>query len=634
MATQRSAAPFGALLGMAPGGVPAYSSDYATADEAELPDRHAYRSYVDGIYMGHKWQCVEFARRWLYENRGWVFDDVGMAYEIFDLRSIRDVRNHVRLPMRAFRNGARRRPEPGCLLVWDEGGEFEHTGHVAIVVEVTPDAVRFAEQNLDHRPWPEGQTWSREIRATRSPTGEFWLESSFADATILGWVIQTDDDTEAEPLEEVDPDLLTLVRREVDPGQRGERAWLNVANPDEAAFVEYMEGHYLSDLPKSQHLYFLASTTAREELERATNQLHALFMHATDYVLRDDALLERFCIPRALWPKIHQSWNNRRNQMITGRFDFAMTREGLKVYEYNCDSAACYMECGKVQGKWAAHYEVEAGEDAGEHLHDRLRDAWRRSGVDGLLHILQDEDPEETYHALFMQEAMERAGIESRVIRGTAGLTWADDGGILDPQGDRIRWVWKSWAWETALDQIRSECEDDPRRLESYRPGERHDGPVRLVDVLLRGEVMVFEPLWTLVPSNKAILPVLWSLFPNHPYLLATSFQLDDELRTRGWVSKPIVGRCGGNIRVFGRDAALVEETAGRFGDRDLVHQELFPLARVGEHYVQPSSFSVGGVYAAAAARVEESLVITGESNNVALRFVDDEYFRELLRAR
>jgi len=622
------------VLGLAPGGVPAYSSDYATVDESLLPDRHSYRHYVDGVYMGYKWQCVEFARRWTYLDRGLLFDDVGMAYEIFDLTSIRDVRNNRRLPLRSFANGSRRPPEPGCLLVWDEGGEFERTGHVAIVVEVLPDRVRFAEQNLDHVPWPKGQPYAREIKAKRSPTGEFWLESSFADATILGWVIQTDDATDAVPVEEPAPELFTLVPREVDADHRAERAWLNVANPDEAAYVDYMEGHFLSDRPKSQFLYFLASETAESELERATNQLHALFMHATDYVLRDDALLARFGIPRVLWPRIHQSWDNRHNQMITGRFDFAMTQHGLKVYEYNCDSAGCYMECGKIQGKWADHYQCTTGRDAGELLHDRLRDAWRKSGVDGLLHVMQDEDPEETYHALFMQEAMERAGITSRVIRGTAGLSWAEDGGILDAEGDRIRWVWKSWAWETALDQIRRECDDDPKKLDRYRPGQRHEGAVRLVDVLLRSEVMVFEPLWTLIPSNKAILPVLWSLFPDHPYLLETSFDLTDALRAKGHVAKPIVGRCGGNISLFDRSEALIEETTGQFGDREQIFQALFPLPRVGDLHVQPSTFSVAGAFAGSTVRVDESRIITDESDNVALRIVEDDRFAEIVPVR
>ena len=54
---------FGELLGYAPGNVAVYSSDYDTADETIYPNRSAYRSYLDGIYMGYKWQCVEFARR-------------------------------------------------------------------------------------------------------------------------------------------------------------------------------------------------------------------------------------------------------------------------------------------------------------------------------------------------------------------------------------------------------------------------------------------------------------------------------------------------------------------------------------------------------------------------------------------
>ena len=52
---------FGALLGYAPGGVAAYSSDYETASNRDYPKRSAFRSYYDGIYMGYKWQCVEFA---------------------------------------------------------------------------------------------------------------------------------------------------------------------------------------------------------------------------------------------------------------------------------------------------------------------------------------------------------------------------------------------------------------------------------------------------------------------------------------------------------------------------------------------------------------------------------------------
>ena len=63
---------------------------------------------------------------------------------------------------------------------------------------------------------------------------------------------------------------------------------------------------------------------------------------------------------------------------------------------------------------------------------------------------------------------------------------------------------------------------------------------MRLIDVLLRPEVLVYEPLWTAIPSNKAILPVLWSLFPNHRYLLEAGFELTSELIKNGYAQNQL----------------------------------------------------------------------------------------------
>jgi len=627
---EEARARFGSVLGVAPGEVPVYSSDYDSADSRELPDRHAFRSYADGVYMGYKWQCVEFARRWTYRNRGYVFDDVAMAHEIFRLRSVRVVKTGERLPLRAFRNGSKRPPEPGCLLIWAPGGEFENTGHVAVVTEVLPDRIRFAEQNVEDRVWPEGQRYSREIRAKLTEDGEYWVECSFADATILGWVIQTADSAHAEPVRIADPGLFEIRMREVADRGQSQRGWLNVANPDEAAYVEAVGDHKLASRDEDQLRYYVISETAHAELVRATDELHGLFMHATDQVLRDDALLERFQLPRALWPKIQRSWNNRLNQMITGRFDFAVSPRGIKLYEYNADSAACHTECGKVQGRWARHFGCAVGRDPGESLHADLVEAWRGSDADGLLHIMRDDDPEETYHALFMQEALEVAGIPSRILRGVEGLRWDDAGNVLDPEGERIRWVWKTWAWETALDQIRAECsEEDPDWLGGDGPRPRPGHPPRLADVLLRRDVMVYEPLWTLIPSNKAILPVLFQLFPECPYLLRSSFELGGALREQGYVSKPIVGRCGSNIRIFDRESGLVAQTSGAFEDRSQIYQELHRLPEIGGYRVQISTFTAAGAHAGTCLRVDPSLIVSGKSDNLPLRVVPD---HELLR--
>lgn len=614
---------FGVLLGHAPGGVAAYSSDYETALDTEYPKRSSYRSYYDGVYMGYKWQCVEFARRWMYINKGYIFDDVAMAYDIFALRSVRDISANTLLPFNAFANGSKARPEIGSLLIWAEGGEFEDTGHVAVITDVTDTYVRIAEQNVGHHRWNKGCDYARELRAKITKDGEYWLQCSYGDAEILGWMMQTDDSTYAEPAEIKNTELWKVKTARAENAQSA-KSWLNIANDDEAAYVDAM-GHSLATHIEDQSRYFVLAKSAQQDLMHATNELHGLFMHATDYVLAHPELLPSFNLPKAVLPKILQSWDNRLNQLITSRFDFALTENGLKAYEYNCDSASCYMETGKVQGKWAHHYQVHEGEDAGKDLLRDVARAWKKSHAKGLVHILRDDDAEEAYHALFMQQALHASGLDSKVIVGLEGLAWDDCGDIIDSEGEPVRWVWKTWSWETALDQIRTECEADERA--HYEPNWAEGKALRLSDVLLRENIMVFEPLWTLIPSNKAILPVLWTLFPNHPLLLNSAFELSDELQATGYVVKPIVGRCGANIALYDKNDNLVESTDGNFGEQEVIYQQLFALPKVDDYFVQVCTFSAAGIYAGSGVRVDKSMVINKDSNCMPLRFVPDKDF-------
>lgn len=611
---------FGTVLGYAPGHVAIYSSHYESADPADFPDRNSFRCYLDGIYMGYKWQCVEFARRWLYINCGYVFGDVPMAYDIFALRHVRRVADNALLPLYSFANGSKRCPEPGSLLIWKEGGEFDVTGHVAIITERLGDRIRIAEQNFEHNLLPTGQNWSRELPLHCDADGRYHIIESLPETSILGWVMQTGNAEGATKLPDKDPSLLKLHSKLIDNHGQANQPWLDTSRRDQQAFVTAMGGHFLTRDTAEQYRYFRMSESAEKEVIRATNELHLMFLHATQTVLGDEQLLKRFNIPASLWPRLRKSWNNRRGQMITGRFDFCLSERGLKLYEYNADSASCHMEAGCVQSLWARHFGCDDGTDSAEELFEKLTNTWRNSGVEGTLHIMQDQDKEETYHAQFMKSAIEAAGIRCRVIRGMGGLRWSDAGEVVDDHNEPIRWVWKTWAWETALDQIRAECEADDSLPEIRTGGDN----IRLVDVLLRPAVMVFEPFWTLIPSNKAILPVLWSIFPNHPYLLNSQFELTDDFNQRGYVTKPIAGRSGSNISLFDKDDQLLNETEGSFQHQDQIYQELWRLPDIDGYRTQVCTFTVNGSYGGSCVRVDRSLIITTDSDLLPLRIVPD----------
>ncbi|WP_233114429.1 glutathionylspermidine synthase family protein, partial [Aggregatibacter actinomycetemcomitans] len=298
-------------------------------------------------------------------------------------------------------NGGKRAPECGALLIWQEGGEFKHTGHVAVITEVLADKVRIAEQNVIHSRLPSGQQWTRELPMTVT-AGRYRLQDTFDDTEILGWMIQKDNEEFSLPQPMPAPEKLTIHAEHIENQGQFAANWLNEDNPLEAAYVKAMKGHIVNH--GDQYRYFALSESAQHELIRATNELHLMYLHATDKVLKDDKLLQYFNIPKLLWPRLRLSWQNRRYQTITGRMDFCLDERGLKVYEYNTDSASCHAEAGAILPHWAALAGLTLRHDPGEGLRNALADTWKHSHATPLVHIMQDHDAEEEYHALFMRD--------------------------------------------------------------------------------------------------------------------------------------------------------------------------------------------------------------------------------------
>lgn len=617
---------FGELQGIAPGGVAAYCSDYSTIDNEQFKNREAYRHYVDGTYTGYKWQCVEFARRWLLINTGMVFDDVSMAYDIFNLDSLKRIEDAKRVPLRAFKNGSPVAPEAGGMLIWQEGGEFEVTGHVAIIVRVDANAVYVAEQNASYAAWPADADYARSLPLTQDEQGQYWIDEPEHGTPVLGWMLQKDDESYSESTMPFTPSRLKILAGHAQ-AQTSDANWLDADNSAEKAYVHMMNGHKMVT-HDDQSLFYMLSSSAEHALKKATAELHAQFLFAVDYVLKHPETWPAFNIPDLVWPKIQQSWNNRRNEVMTGRFDFCLSELGLKCYEYNADSASCYMESGRIQGKWADAFNVTLGEDSGKGLFNALVKAWQQiaeefseSHQDPLhIHILYDADLEEAYHAKFMAEAMQQAGIVTHMQQGFVGLHRSSDGSVVDANGIAIKRVWKTWAWETALDQLREELGNQTTNDTSK---------IRLVDILLHDDVMVHEPLWTLLPSNKAILSILWQLFPDSPYLLETSSELTSSLITQGYVCKPIAGRCGANISIVDPSQEAQLETGGKFAHQDQVYQALFPLPLVAERFVQICGFCVNGSMHGLCTRIDEQAVITNHSDVAPLRIIPDHQHNE-----
>ncbi|VDZ67949.1 Glutathionylspermidine synthase / Glutathionylspermidine amidohydrolase (plasmid) [Klebsiella aerogenes] len=80
----------------------------------------AFRSYIGNEYMGHKWQCVEFARRFLFLTYGFVFTDVVWLMKSSRCAFCAKWSMTTFFPLQAFANGSRRPPIAGSLLIWQK----------------------------------------------------------------------------------------------------------------------------------------------------------------------------------------------------------------------------------------------------------------------------------------------------------------------------------------------------------------------------------------------------------------------------------------------------------------------------------------------------------------------------------
>lgn len=102
----------------------------------------------DGYYYGYKWQCVEYVKRFYYDEKNHEMPDgYGNAKDFFDDNVKQGELNKSR-DLVQYRNGEDVKPKVDDLIVFTEG-EY---GHVAIVTKVTDKYIEVIQQNVLGKP--------------------------------------------------------------------------------------------------------------------------------------------------------------------------------------------------------------------------------------------------------------------------------------------------------------------------------------------------------------------------------------------------------------------------------------------------------------------------------------------------
>lgn len=262
-----------------------------------------------------------------------------------------------------------------------------------------------------------------------------------------------------------------------------------------------------------------------DRLEQAANALQALCLQAIEHLLeRGD--FRAFGLPDAMIPVIRESWE-RDEVGIYGRFDFAYDGVGFpKLLEYNADTPTSLVEAAVVQWHWLEDRFPER--DQFNSLHERLVAAWVRAKgflpADTLTFLHQDT-PEDQQTVAYLRDTADQAGLSTAQML-VEDLGWDEaKAGFCDLDGRPVRAAFKLYPWEFML-------KDDFGRHLSRQPR----------------PCTFLEPAWKLLLSNKALLAVLWELFPQCPYLLPA--YLDGPRELTSYVKKPILAREGANVEI------------------------------------------------------------------------------------
>lgn len=328
-----------------------------------------------------------------------------------------------------------------------------------------------------------------------------------------------------------------------------------------------------------------------EHLEAVTEDLHQRCLEAIDWIIREEHFAPFGLSPSAI-QLVQRSWR-RKEPSLYGRFDFSWNGSGEpKLLEYNADTPTGLLEASVIQWHWLQDCQPDA--DQFNSLHEKLVARWRQIAPRQPMYFAAQHDHEEdTGNLLYLLDTAHQADLTTRYLPieriGFSALQQR----FVDENDHPIEHCFKLYPWEWLIEEEFG----------------RH---------IAASEIRFLEPAWKLLLSCKAILPILWQLFPEHPNLLPASFT--DNL-SGAHVRKPLYSREGSNIQIVAPD--IDERSDGPYREEAGIYQAFAPLPRFGDSHAVIGSWVVGDAAAGIGIREDSSLITRDSSRFIPHFFIE-----------
>ncbi|HYF04125.1 MAG TPA: glutathionylspermidine synthase family protein [Patescibacteria group bacterium] len=351
-------------------------------------------------------------------------------------------------------------------------------------------------------------------------------------------------------------------------------------------------GFHTTDVPYwSETAYYSFDSSQIDTLERAAAELWQLCLKAVEFVI-DLRIYHEFAIPNWMAEHIERSWNDDAPS-VYGRFDLAYNGTGEpKLLEFNADTPTSLFEAAIVQWFWLQDFKKE--KDQFNSIHEKLIEYWRSTKPylrhSKLYFACVQGSLEDLTTTEYLRDTAIQAGLDTNFIH-IEDIGWSEEYRVfVDEEGKDIHQIFKLYPWEWLVH------EDFGRNI-----------------ITDENKVFWIEPSWKMILSNKALLPLLWQLFPNHKNLLPT-YRTPSALKS--YVRKPVLSREGANIQIV-REGNIIVESKGEYGEEGYVYQELYDLPNFDGNHPVIGSWIIGQQPAGIGIRETSGLITDNSSRFV-----------------
>lgn len=333
-----------------------------------------------------------------------------------------------------------------------------------------------------------------------------------------------------------------------------------------------------------------------EDLEKPTEEIHQMCLAVVDLVVKDEERLKQFQIPSHYWQQILDSWQ-RHDPSLYSRLDFAYSGKGpAKLYENNADTPTSLYESGFWQWLWLQDLvdtqilpqNTDQFNSLQEKLVSRIGQIATHYDISTMHFACCKDTDEDRGTVQYLQDCASEAGLKSPFVF-VEDIGLGQNGRFTDLTDQCIDALFKLYPWEFM-------------QREEFG------------DAIQDSQVDWIEPIWKTILSNKALMPMLWKMFPNHPNLLASYFE--DELhkvQNTKLVKKPIYSREGANVSII-ENGKVIQSADGPYGEEGYIYQEFYPLPKFSGSHTLIGSWLVNDQAAGISVR-EDSSLITQDSS-------------------